>query len=134
MRGLVLVVAAILLGGCATSAKFSAKMDSWVGQSEGNLVSGLGPPQSVYTLDKDVKILTYARQGQMVLPGQVYTTPVVTNTTGYYNNNPYNAQSTTYVQQQGAPMVIGMSCTINFTIHSGWVYAWSAHGNNCVSR
>lgn len=134
MKCLGLVATVLLLGGCATSAKFSAKMDRWVGQSEGNLVEGLGPPQSVYTLDKDVKILTYSRQGQMVLPGQIYTTPVTTNTNGYYNNTPYSAQSTTYLQQQGAPMVIGMSCTINFTIHSGLVYAWRANGNNCVSR
>jgi hypothetical protein len=64
----------------------------------------------------------------------MYTTPVTTNTTGYYNATPFNAQSTTYVPQQTAPTIIGLSCTVNITIHNGWVTAWRANGNNCVSR
>lgn len=124
----------LLLAACATQKKFQANMNGWIGRSEADLISTMGPPQSVYSLDSDTKILTYVRSGQMVLPGQSYSTPVTTNTTGYYNAQPFNAQSTTYVAQQGPATVINMSCTVNLTIHSGSIAAWRANGNNCVSR
>lgn len=129
-----IAVLAVALVGCATNAKFQANMNGWMGQSEGALVSTMGPPASVYTLDADTKVLTYASHGQMVLPGQTYSTPVTTNTTGYMNTQPFNMQSTTYVPQQGPATVIGLSCVINITIHNGYVSASRANGNNCVSR
>lgn len=129
-----IAVLALVLSGCATSAKFQANMDGWMGQSEGNLIAGMGPPQSVYPLDDYTKVLTYANSGQMVLPGQTYSTPMTTNTTGYVNNRPFNAQSTTYVPQQGPATVIGLSCTVNITVHNGFVTGWRANGNHCVSR
>jgi hypothetical protein len=132
MRFSILLLAA--LAGCATQAKFQANMDGWIGRSEASLVGGMGPPQSVYTIDATAKVLTWNHSGQVVLPGQTYTTPTTTNTTGYINNRPFNAQSTTYTQQQGAPTVIGLNCTVNVTLHDGFVTAWQSFGNNCVSR
>lgn len=122
------------LPGCATHAKFAANMDGWIGQSELSLVSGMGVPRSVYTIDATSKVLTWTRSGQMVLPGQTYSTPVTTTTTGYVNNGAFNAQSTTYIPQQGAATVIGLNCTINVTLHDGQVTAWRSFGNHCVSR
>lgn len=133
MRTLLLVAISALTG-CATNAKFQENMNRWMGQSESSLISGMWPPASVYTVSDTEKVLTYQQSGQMVLPGQTYNTPVTTTTYGQVNSRPFSAQSTTYVPQQGAPTVIGLSCTVNVTITNGWVSRWQANGNHCVSR
>jgi hypothetical protein len=144
MRRLILTCyIAALVAGCATQAKFQAKMDSFIGRSEGALVGAYGPPQGSYTLGDGSRVLQYSRSGQMVLPGATTMQPVTTNTTGNLTLNQgmrqttgnYNQTSTTYVQQQGPATTVQLGCTVNFTIDaSGTVRAWSANGNHCVAN
>lgn len=136
-------LAAILIAGCATQAKFQEKMNSFVGRSEAVLVGHYGPPLGSYTLTDGSKVLQYTRSGQMVLPGAQTTQAVTTNTTGnvtlnqglHQSTGNYNSTSTTYVPQQAPATVIQLGCTINFTIDAGGtVRAWSANGNHCVAN
>lgn len=135
-------VAALLLAGCATQAKFQTKMNSFMGHSESALIGAYGPPQSSYVLGDGSRVLQYSRSGQMVLPGMQTMQPVTTNTTGNLTLNQglrqttgnYNSTSTTYVPQQGPATTIQLGCTVNFTIDAGGtVRAWSATGNHCVA-
>jgi hypothetical protein len=125
---------ALALAGCATQAKFESRLDSWMGHRESELLASYGPPQSVYTVSDHERVLTYVQTGQIVLPGQNYTTPMVTNTNGYVGGTNYHATSTTYLPQQGAPTVIGLSCTVNFTVVGEIVTRWRWQGNHCVSQ
>lgn len=142
MKTISALVSVLLLAGCATAAKFQAKMDSFVGRSEATLVGVYGPPQSSYVLSDGSRVLQYSRGGQLVLPGAQTMQAVNTSTTGNVTLNQglrqttgtYSQQSTAYVPQQGPSTTIQLSCTVNFTIDpSGTVRTWSASGNHCVS-
>jgi len=133
---------AALLVGCATNAKFQTKMEGFVGQPEAVVVGTYGPPQSSYQLTDGSKVLQYTRRSQMVMPGATTTTPVTTTTNGNVTLNQglrqttgtYSQTSTTNVEQQAAPTVVHLGCTVNFTIDkAGVVRAWSAQGNRCVA-
>ena len=143
MKPILAAAAALLLAGCATQAKFQAKMDSFVGRPEAVLVGAYGPPQGSYTLNDGSKVLQYSRNGQMVLPGVQTMQPVTTNTTGNVTLNQgmrqtsgsYNSTSTTYVPQQGPATTVQLGCTVNFTIDAGGIVrTWSASGNHCVAN
>lgn len=115
--------AALLLAACATQAKFEAMVASFMGHSEGELVSQWGPPQNAYTLNDGSKVLQYSRSGQAFIPGyqQSHTT--------FYGNQ---AITNTY----GSPgVMINQSCVVNFTVdRTATVILWNAHGNACRAR
>lgn len=140
--GMLLLLLAAALVGCATQAKFQAKMDAFIGSPEAAVVGTYGPPQAAYTLTDGSKVLQYTRSGQMVLPGAVIYQPVTTTTTGNVTINQgvrqstgtYGSTSTTYVPQAGPLTTVTVGCTVNFTVDvTGTVRAWSASGNRCVA-
>jgi hypothetical protein len=144
MKRLVFVCVAMgLLAGCATTGKYKAALDSWVGSSADSLVSSWGPPESSYRLSDGGEVLQYSRQGDMHMPGYSYTTPQTTYQNGSVSAygtggsayGTYNGTSTTYVQHQTAGFNIHMSCVTRFTVNpSGIITRWSFHGNACKSR
>jgi hypothetical protein len=132
-----------MIVGCATQAKFQSKMDSFLGHSEGVIVGTYGPPQNSHVLGDGSKVLQYTRGSTLVMPGATTFQPVTTNTYGNVTYNQglrtatgsYNQTSTSYIQQQAAPIPIQLSCTVNFTIDAyGVVRSWSAQGNHCVAQ
>ena len=140
-KGLVVLLVAGLAG-CATSAKFTEKMNGFVGKPEVAVISTYGAPDRSYGLQDGSRVIQYTKDRRVMLPGAVTTTPVRTNTTGNLTlnqgmtqtNGTYNQQSTTYVQQQGPGTSIRFSCTVIFTIDSsGVVKSWSSNGNDCRS-
>lgn len=143
MRALLLATLTVALTGCATQAKFQAKMNNFIDQSEAVVIGIYGPPQSSYVLGDGTKVIQYTRGGTMVMPGATTYQPVTTNTYGNMTLNQglrtttgnYNQTSTTYVQQQGPAIPINLSCTVNFTIDKeGIVRRWNSEGNHCVSQ
>jgi len=134
MKAWIAATAVLALAGCATQEKFRAIMDTYIGASEQSLVSGLGIPSGSYAFNEHSKVLTFERSGQMVLPGVQTTQAVSSTTTGYVNSRPFTAQTTTYVPQQGAPMLIQMNCTIRFSLWDGVVRSYTWEGNNCKAR
>jgi hypothetical protein len=143
MKKIVIVTLSAVLIGCATQAKFQAKMDRFIGQPEGVIVGTYGPPQNSYVLDDGSKVLQYTRSGTIVMQGATTYQPVISNTSGNMTLNQgvrtttgtYNQTTTSYVPQQAQAIPINLSCTVNFTISKdGVVQLWSAEGNNCVSN
>jgi hypothetical protein len=130
-----------LLSGCATTAGYEAMLSTWVGDSEDNLVSKWGPPQSSYPLSNGGRVLQYGRSGNIVIPGMTTYQPVTTynsgtvsgyGTDGGYVNGTYNGTATTYVPQTSEPIVIAQRCTTRFTVNSdGRITNWSWEGNAC---
>ncbi len=132
-----------LLTSCATTGKYKAVLDSWVGSSADNLVSSWGPPDSSYRLSNGGEVLSYSRADNIHMPGYSYTTPQTTyqdgsvSTYGTYGSayGNYSGTSTTYVQHQTAGYDIHMSCVTRFTVNpSGIITRWSFQGNACKSR
>jgi hypothetical protein len=143
MKIAIALAGALLVAGCATSAKFVTKMDAFIGQPEVAVISAYGVPQGTYALQDGSKVLQYTRASNMVLPGATTMQPVTTNTTGNVTMNQgmrqstgnYTQQSTTYVPTQGPAMNIALSCTVTFTVDKeGIVRRWNSNGNHCVSQ
>jgi hypothetical protein len=142
MRKLMLAGAAVATAACATTAKFEAKMNSFIGQPEAAIVGMYGPPQASYTMGNGARVLQYTRGGTLMMPGAQTMQPVTTNTNGTMTLNrglqqttgSYTSTSTTYVPQQTPATPITLWCTVNFTLDaSGTVRGWSANGNHCVA-
>ena len=143
MKRFIPLLAVLVFSGCATQAKFQAKMDNFIGQSERVVVGTYGPPQNSYVLSDGSKVIQYTRGGSVIIPGTTTYKPVTTNTYGNVTlhqglrttTGAYNQTSTTYVQQQAPSTPINLSCTVNFTIDKdGIVQRWNAEGNHCVTK
>lgn len=139
---LALAAAALLLSACATTQKFEAKMNRFIGQPEAAVVGTYGPPQAAYQLADGSKVIQYTRGGTVMLPGATTYVPVQSSTTGTMTLNRglaqttgnYTQQTTTTAPVQGAGTPLTFSCTVNFTIDpAGVVRQWAAQGNHCVS-
>jgi len=139
----VIIMSVAALIGCASQAKFQAKMDDFLGQPESVVVGTYGPPQNSYVMNDGSKVLQYSRGNTLVIPGATTYQPVMTNTSGYMTVNQgmrtasgnYNQTSTTYVPQQSPNIPINLSCIVNFTVdREGIVRRWNAEGNHCVSK
>ena len=115
----------LFLTGCfATTAKYKAALDTWIGHSSDKLVERWGAPNAVYNKDDGGKILTFVRSGSMYLPG------TNTSNTTY---NPYGGTTTTVTSSPGT--TIPLSCKTSFVISKdGKITSWSYQGNNCISK
>lgn len=143
MKRIGLLICAVAVTACATTEKFNAKMNGFVGQPDAVVVGMYGPPDSSYTLADGSKVIQYTRGGTGVLPGATTVEPITTNTRGTMSidlgirapvTGTYSQTSTTYVTQQGPATTVSLSCTVRFTIDpAGIVRKWAASGNNCTS-
>lgn len=122
---LCLIFVCTLLTGCfATTAKYKAALDTWIGHPSDKLVERWGAPNAVYNKDDGGKILTFVRSGSMYLPG------TNTSNTTY---NPYGGTTTTVTSSPGT--TIPLSCKTSFVISKdGKITSWSYQGNNCISK
>ncbi len=115
----------ILLTGCfATTAKYEASLDTWMGHSSDELVERWGAPNAVYNKDDGGKILTFVRSSSMYMPGSN------TSNTSY---DPWGGTTTTVTSSPGT--TIPLSCKTSFVVSkSGKITSWSYQGNNCYSK
>ena len=120
-RGIILAL--LMLGGCATSEKYEAALNSWTGSSEASLISAWGPPDNVYQ-SGGTKYLTYQDSSTVTIPGTSpsYETTII-GSTAY--TNPIGGTS---------PSTINFHCKTTFTIQADKVSSWRYEGNNCISR
>jgi hypothetical protein len=118
---LLLTVAA--LAGCATTAKFEAMLNSFIGDPESMLISQWGPPDSSYPLSDGSKVLQYRQGGSVVVPGYANATTTFVGHQAFTSVN-------------GMPsMAIAQQCTVIWTIGSdGRIQRWSYNGNACKSK
>jgi hypothetical protein len=142
-RIFVAAAVAAAFAGCATNAKFQAKMNNWVGSPEATLVSRYGPPNSSYVLQDGGRVLQYTKGQNIAIGGGTVMQPVTTygtgnitaNTGGRTTTGTYNQTTTTYIPQQQPTYNVQQVCTVNFTISpQGTVVRWDAQGNHCVAN
>lgn len=119
MKRILAAVLMLAIAGCATKARFQKQMDGLLGASEQSLVARMGPPQSVYD-NAGTRILTYSQNRTNYIPGSAPTYQMIGNTA--------------YPMGGSDPMIMQLSCTVNFTITDGLVQSYRFQGNNCVSR
>ena len=135
MRKLIALLLCLGLCGCASTAKYEAKLNNWIGVSEDSLVASWGVPNKTYNMSDGKKAMEYMHKETVQTGGYTYTTPESTYQSGTIGNKPYSGTSTTNVTETMPVQNYKLSCKTTFIINnSGKVESWSHDGNNCVSN
>jgi len=135
MKKIALLLLCLGISGCATTAKYEAKLNSWVGASEDSLVASWGVPDKSYTTDSGKKAIEYVHRDIVQMGGYTYTTPQTTYSSGTIGDKSYSGTSTTYVTETEPLRTYKYSCKTSFIIdNSGKIESWHHEGNNCVSN
>ena len=132
------LIAALLLGGCTTTANYEAALQQWVGRPLDDLVLAWGPPQSSYTLQDGRKVVEYLRQRVIYSPGFTWYRPH----TIYHQGQAYNADgspagiyqdsSTIFIPEESPGDSRYLECRTRFTISKqGDIEKWGWEGNDC---
>jgi hypothetical protein len=116
------VVTAVMLIGCATTAKYEDKLDMWLGKNESGLMTRWGAPQQSYE-SGGRKFLTYIRSDDVYISG---TAPGYTTTV--FGNAAYNTVG-------GSPGYhVNRFCQTTFEVDHGKIVDWTWKGNACLSK
>ncbi len=67
------VLAVLVISGCASAKNYDTMLTSWKGQSEKQLLAGWGPPDKIYTVSRKEKILTYKKTWERTQPSTCQT-------------------------------------------------------------
>lgn len=123
MRKQIALAALLLtLAGCATTANYEKILNSWIGNTELDLIRKWGPPQQSHETGGR-KFLVYTSSRNVYIPGTEpsYTTTVIGNTA---YTNPVG----------GTPGEnIGLSCQTTFEISGDRIVSWRWEGNDCTA-
>jgi hypothetical protein len=136
-RQLVFIFAAMILlsSGCATVAKYEARLNTFIGQSEGSLIASWGVPRKEYRLDSGKKAVEYARKDLVQTGGDTFVEERTVSHSGVIGDKPYSGISTQYVTQTSPVEQYKLYCKTSFVINTnGTVESWHHEGNNCVSE
>ncbi|MFA5362358.1 MAG: hypothetical protein WC335_03805 [Candidatus Omnitrophota bacterium] len=134
MRKVLFLLVCLGLSGCATIAKYEAKLNTWVGVSEDSLIAAWGVPDKEYRFGDDKKAVMFARKNIVQTGGNTYMVPQTTYQSGTIGNKAYSGTSTQYVTETTPVQRYKLSCNTSFIINSsGIVESWHHEGNDCVS-
>jgi hypothetical protein len=61
----------VALEGCATTANYEAKLQSWIGHSESELIASWGPPSNSYTSGEVTSLAYGGSNGAVIYNGAV---------------------------------------------------------------
>jgi hypothetical protein len=122
------------LYGCATTAKYEAKLNTWIGVNEDSLISGWGVPDKQYNMKDGKKAVEYIHKNTVQTGGYTYTEPRTIYHSGTIGNKTYSGTSTHYVTETTPIQRYKLYCRTTFIIdQSGKVESWHHEGNDCVS-
>jgi hypothetical protein len=135
MKKILVLLLCLGLYGCATIAKYEAKLNTWIGVSEDSFIASWGVPDKTYDMRDGKKAIEYVHKNTVQTGGYTYTTPQTTYQSGTIGNETYSGTSTTYVRETTPVQKYKLSCKTSFIINnSGKVESWHHEGNNCVSN
>jgi hypothetical protein len=135
MKRVYMLLLCIGLCGCATTAKYESKLNTWIGASEDSLVASWGVPNKTYNMSSGKRALEYARKETFQTGGYTYTRPQTSYESGIIGDKPYSGKSTTLVTETAPVQNHRLSCKTSFIINTnGKVESWHHEGNDCVSN
>ncbi|GKT11333.1 MAG: hypothetical protein ISEC1_P0296 [Thiomicrorhabdus sp.] len=139
---LTLLIGAVVLTGCATTAKYETKLQGLVGMTEDDLYAVWGIPSKTMTLTDGSKLVEYNLNQSTQIGGHTYSVPQTTFQSGTAtvigkegtDQITYSSSSTTLVEKIDPVQNINLNCKTTFTINrEGKMTHWKWSGNNCIS-
>lgn len=119
-RALIAVLVIALLSGCATSAKYNAILDTWMGHDVNELVNSWGYPQNSFKAPNGNTVYVYGSSGSYTMPTQTNTTYNVVGNTVYGNSYTTGGQT------------LNFWCRTFFEVNDqNIIVNWRWEGNNC---
>ncbi|PIQ86099.1 MAG: hypothetical protein COV73_05055 [Candidatus Omnitrophica bacterium CG11_big_fil_rev_8_21_14_0_20_43_6] len=135
MKKTLILLLCLGLFGCATTAKYEARLNNLVGQTENFLITAWGVPDKEYRLKDGKKAVEYVRKDTIRSGGHTYTYPQTVYQSGTIDGKPYSGTATQYVTEITPVEKFKLFCNTSFVINSsGKVESWHHEGNNCVSQ
>jgi len=135
MKKILFLLFCLGLSGCASTAKYEAKLNTWIGVSEDSLIASWGVPDKTYNMRDGKKAIEYVHKNTVQTGGYTYMTPQTTYHSGKIGDKSYSGTSTTYVTETTPVQKYKLSCKTSFIINnSGKIESWHHEGNNCVSN
>jgi len=132
---MLLLVLCLGLSGCATTAKYDTKLNTWIGASEDSLIASWGVPNKEYRMSDGKKAIEYVHKNTIQTGGYTYTQPQTIYQSGTIGDKTYSGTSTQYVTEVVPVKNYRLSCKTSFVINnSGTVESWHHEGNNCISN
>lgn len=125
MRAIIaLFAASLFLTACATTVDTAriARLDSYVGQSERQVISDFGVPDKVYEVDRGMKMVTYTTRSQSYSEGPGFDT-CIGGGRGHFGYSNCLGNYPTRVRYE--------YCDLNFRLSRGKVVGWSQNGTAC---
>lgn len=119
-----IVLAVLLMQGCATHQKFVQKYDSWIGKDINQLMLQIGYPDSTYTLPNKHTVYVYERSRVYDIP----SVPMMSYGYGGYYRGGYGMFG--YSRE-----IVHETCKLYLeTDKKGIIVKWGSRGNRCVSN
>ena len=135
MKKILVLLLCLGLQGCATTAKYEAKLNTLIGENEDSLIAAWGVPDKEYHMSDGKKAIEYQRKSTVQMGGYTYTEPRTTYQSGTIGDKTYSGTSTQYVTETTPAQKYKLSCKTSFIINNGGkVESWHHEGNNCVSQ
>ena len=123
LKSSLLIVAVLLMQGCATHQNFVKKYNAWVGQDINDLIQKIGYPDSTYILPNNNKVYVYERS-------RIYSYPSMSMGYGHW---PYYHGG--YGMFGYGTDVVQKTCKLFLeTNKKGIIVKWGSSGNACVSN
>ena len=135
MKKVLVLLFCLGLYGCATTAKYDARLNTWIGASEDTLIAAWGVPDKEYQMINGKKAVEYIHKNTLQSGGYRYTVPQTTYHSGTIGNETYSGTSIQYVTETEPVKKYKLFCKTSFVIDKGGkIESWHHEGNNCVSQ
>lgn len=124
MKKLLFITLCILLQGCATTEKYNAMLDTWLGRNINEVINNWGYPDSTFNAPNGNTVYVYSYQSSTYVPQTNYTTTTYSPIGGsVYSNSTTNSYG---------GYTINEVCRTYFEADEvGTIVNWQWKGNAC---
>lgn len=128
MKKLLIITLLWIASACATTEKYNAELNGWIGKKEVALLETWGKPSSIFKLGQQEQIVTYVHQDNEIIPAEsMMYTPDFNN--GYTLYAPFS-YAEDFADWPPA-FVVKNICQTSFHIKNGIIQSWQWRGNAC---
>lgn len=116
-----------LTAGCATTAKYEAVLDSWMGHDINELINSWGYPDGSFDHPNGNKVYAYSSSGSYIMP-------TTYNTQSTYTGVGNTIYGNSYITGYGG-QTLNFWCKTFFEVNSSnKIVNWRWEGNNCTRK